>query len=281
MRRPTLLLFLLLVVTSLSCNLFTRSVSPVEKISAPTFAPTMTASITSTPIPTSTRIPSATPSQTSTRPEEKSTPSFTPAPTIVSGYEDDFNQASSDWNDFLTVTTQSNPMKSNVYLENGFLFFDLIDKETYLYQFHKYALSPDVEIEATFTNQGDLNNGIALVCRAAEDYNSWYEARVSSSGNYKFFRYDKGKKTQGNGNPYIELSAGPVNFNFLYPDKSNVIRFSCKGSTLTLDINNGKKVFSVTDEALTAGGLAGIGVLSYEVPSVKVAFDSFKANSLP
>ena len=287
MKKSVLAPIFLLWAASLACGLPARSASPLDKISTPTQAlttPTNTQTRTAEPSNTPAPVEKATTAPT-TQPALEDTPTLpaptvSPSPTQSSSIEDTFEQALKSWNKFLVVTTQATLLKSTVKVIDGQLVFGIIDKETYLYQFHKTPLPADVTVETIFTNQGVINNGVALVCRAAPDNSSWYEVRLSNQGSYKFFLYDRAKKAK-TGSPYLELGSGAVNFNFLYPDRLNRIQFTCKGGKLSLDVNQGKKVFSIEDDTLTSGGMVGVGVFSYDEPAVTVAFDEFKAQAIP
>jgi|GEM_PF-6125827 len=225
--------------------------------------------------------PTPTAAATSTATPKPATPTALPSPTPLTSIEDTFDKVSEDWTKTVVITTQSSKMRSTFATTKGRLIYDLMDKETYVYQFRRTKLNADVEVSTIYENLGDLENGVSLICRAAPDFKFWYEARLYSQGRYAFYRYEYALREKDGKNPYVEISTGGVNFNFLYPDKPNAVKFTCKGDTLTLDINNGLKVFTAQDKTLTQPGLVGLGVLSFANPAVTIAFDEFKASNLP
>lgn len=297
MKPPLWALLLTICLTSLACNLVSGQVSkptPQETEPAATSTEMIAEDTLSVALPTETQEPSATiaasgtpaPTQTvevkataTLAPLSSATPDASPTPT--GSAEDKFDLASADWGKILIITSQSSQMRSAFSYVKGEMLYELRDKETYAYQINNNELKADVTVQTTFRNLGELNNSVVLVCRAAADNSSWYEARVSNKGSYSFYVYDRALKEKGGRNPYTELVTGGVNYNYLYPNKANVIKLTCKGDTLTLDVNNGLKVFNVKDSTLTQGGLVGLGVLSFEDLDVVVAFDEFKASNLP
>jgi hypothetical protein len=69
-------------------------------------------------------------------------------------------------------------------VQDGILVFNLRDNETYIYKFVKGSNTDDSVIEAKWKSNGQSMNGVALICRAAEDNSSWYEFRISSQGEW-------------------------------------------------------------------------------------------------
>jgi len=308
-QRPFLILILILCLVSLACKAVSnggaapaptksQAVSTVEVQIEDTLAPTETteaATETSEPsgpaetnTPEDVKTPEVTDTPEATIPPEATAttaakPTATLKPTLdTSGsVNDTFDQDSQNWNKPLIVTTQARVLSSTFKVFKGHLVYDLTDKETYAYQFNKTAMPANVSLETTYTNQGELNNGVVLTCRAAADNSTWYEVRVSSQGPVNFYLYDRSRKENGGKNPYVEIGAGAVNFNSLFPDKPNILKFTCNGDKLSIDINNGLKKFETTDKTLTGGGLVGLGGISHEDPGVSISFDEFKATSLP
>jgi hypothetical protein len=297
MKHRLLILILVLCLASMACKAVSIPGSqptpePTEPVATQTEAvventptkeqPTETSAPTATKEATATKAPTA-------KAEIKNTATSAPAksptpqasPTASGSISDTFDTTSTDWSKPLIVTSQSPRPKSTFTVTKGRLLYAIKDKETYAYQFNKNELNADVSVQTTFENLGDLNNSVVLVCRAAPDNSAWYEVRVSSKGSYSFYRYDRALKEKNGKNPYTELVTAGVNFKYLFPDKANTIKFTCKGDTLTLDVNNGLKVFTVKDATLTKGGLVGLGGLSFQDLDVTIAFDDFKASNLP
>ncbi|MEA4910455.1 MAG: hypothetical protein GYA17_21580 [Chloroflexi bacterium] len=204
-------------------------------------------------------------------------PTNTPPPENArqDSYYDDFSVSSADWSDPVTVTTQAQPGRSHttVSVLDGKLVFDLQDAETYTYDFYANPSADDVAVEAMFQSYGQIYNGIALVCRAKNDYTSWYEFRVSSTSQYAIYRYDASLR-EDEKNPYIQLKAGGLNIDVMRPTKENTIRGVCQGSSLTLYVND-TEIATATDGQITEGGLVGVGVMSQSETPVNVRFDYF------
>jgi hypothetical protein len=204
-------------------------------------------------------------------------PTNTPVPEKAKekSYYDDFSNANASWSELVTVTTQSQPgtMKTNPVINNGKMQFVFLDKETYLYKFYTNPTDADVVLETKVQGAGALENGMALVCRSKNDYSTWYEARVSSLSQYTIYRYDKSLRDSG-GNPYISLQKGGLQIDMFGPTKENVVRFTCKGSSLKLEVNN-KTIATVEDGTLKDGGLAGLGAMSGTLMPVDIRFDYF------
>lgn len=245
MKRKILIPVMILVLTTMACSLsgVTQSVSEIGKqeLVTPTSAPT------NTPIP------------------EKA---------VEKSFYDDFSSSQEGWSDLVVVTTQAIPgqMQSNAKMIDGKMVFGFSEKETYLYKFYENPAPDDVVIEVKEQATGHTENGIALVCRAKNDHSAWYEFRVSSLNQYAIYRYDQSQRESG-GNPYIQLKKGGLQIDQFGPTKENIIRVTCKGSTLSLTIND-KEITSIEDGELS-GGLAGVGAMSGTLLPVGVRFDHF------
>ena len=177
------------------------------------------------------------------------------------------------WSEPFAVTTQALPGKelSKVSIKDGWLSFDILDEETYMYQLYTNPTSPDVILETKYQPGGNHTvNGIALICRATEDFSKWYEFRVSSSNRYSIFLYDKSRKEMKDLNPYVELAGGVSSA--ISPAKENVFRAMCNGTTLVLEMN-GEQVVSVQDGELQDEGLVGVGAMSSNLTPTFVKFD--------
>jgi len=160
---------------------------------------------------------------------------------------------------------------SNVSIKDGWLSFDILDEETYMYQLYQNPVEADVVLETKYQPGGNHTvNGIALVCRATEDFSKWYEFRVSSSNRYSIFLYDKSRKEKDDLNPYVELAGGVSDL--ISPAKENVFRAMCNGTTLVLEVN-GEQVASVQDGELQEQGLVGVGAMSSNLTPTFVKFD--------
>lgn len=202
-------------------------------------------------------------------------PTNTPVPkeNTESSLYDDFVMEDPAWSETIAVTTAALPgaMISSVSTLAGMMKFDIQDAETYLYKFYKNPSKADVVVETKAQAVGSKIDGIALVCRARNDYTAWYEFRVTDEGRYSIYRYDKSLK-DADKNPYIELEKGALRKDYFAAYKENVIRATCQGNSLSLEVN-GNAVVSVIDGALPDAGLVGMGAMSYDTLPVAVEFD--------
>lgn len=204
-------------------------------------------------------------------------PTSTPVPDKSSeaSLYDDFSTTQEGWSDQQVITTQAKMgnLHSSASVVDGKLVFDLEDNETYMYKFYTHPAGEDVAVEVSVQSFEQITNGIALVCRATNEYDKWYEFRVSSTNNYAIYSYDASRRDEEK-NPYVELKKGGLRIDQFRPTKENVIRGVCQGSTLTLYIND-NEIASATAGDSTGGELVGLGAISYDILPVTVKFDYF------
>ncbi len=219
------------------------------------------------------------PNDTNLLKEELVTPTALPTNTPVPEEDterslyDDFSVADPAWLDTYVVTTSAgnDSMISKVELKGGNLVFDIQEAETYLYKFYKNPARPDVVIEASVEGNGAQVNGMALVCRAKNDYSGWYEFRVSDEARYFVYRYDQALKTDEK-NPYIELASGKFSKDVFTPFDANTLRMTCEGNTISVEVN-GNLITELEDYALPESGMVGLGGMSHNMLPVIVNFD--------
>jgi len=200
-------------------------------------------------------------------------PTEAPKRKVMDEFLDEFTTMDLDWSEPFAVTTKALSGKglSKVSIKDGWLSFDILDEETYMYQLYQNPVEADVVLETKYQPGGNHTvNGIALVCRATEDFSKWYEFRVSSSNRYSIFLYDKSRKEKDDLNPYVELAGGVSGA--ISPAKENVFRAMCNGTTLVLEVN-GEQVASVQDGELQEEGLVGVGAMSSNLTPTFVKFD--------
>ncbi len=199
-----------------------------------------------------------------------------PATSATTGdlFEDEFNTASTQWSDTLTVTTQAAGGKagSQVSADAGKLTFKFQAKETYAYKFLETTFPADVVLETQFVALNHINNGIAIVCRANDDLTEWIEVRLTSRSKYTIYHYDKSIKEDQGKNPYEQLASGGIDVKTMYPMKDNVVRVTCSGSQLSLEIND-VQVATLDGLPILSGGRAGLGAMSTDVLPIGVQFD--------
>ncbi len=196
---------------------------------------------------------------------------------VSASFREEFELSNEEWSEDYWVTTQAAQYREITkpsMVIDGVLSFNIQDKESYIYKFHNNDAGQDVTLETKFLNKGHPNNGVALVCRVASDYSSWYEARVSPQGKWAIYRYDKARKEFEGKNPYIPLKEGVMRPKLASPMKPNTVNFSCIDTKLTLSFN-GEEVYVSNNNELMQTGLVGLGVMSYDLMPVQVEFEYF------
>lgn len=241
------------LLPALACNLPTLA-QPTEQL----FVKTRTPISTFTLAPPPTRIP-----PTATFPPPTAT--IGPTPTFSPGFNESFDADMSAWNDLFVLTTQApgGRIQTSVSQRSGMLTFNLADKETYLYRFNKAPQVADIYVNIEYRIEGQKDNQVGLVCRAADDQSSWYEARISGTGVFQIYYYSRARKTQEDLNPFIPLLQASADSDAFTSGQMNLVRFTCRGNKLSLDFNQGKQVFEVEDDRIKTGGLVGFGAMTY------------------
>ncbi len=191
-----------------------------------------------------------------------------------SHFHDAFDAAGADWSDTLTVTTQATGGKSgsSVTTEAGKLTFQFQAKETYAYKFLQSDFPDGIVIETQFKALDHITNGIAIVCHANDDQSEWLEVRLSSRSKYNIYHYDKSRKANGGRNPYVQIAQGGLDLKTLYPMEDNLVRVTCSGSVIALEIN-GAAVTTFDRAPILKGRKAGLGAMSSDVLPLGVQFD--------
>jgi len=178
------------------------------------------------------------------------------------------------WSPIFIVTSQ-NPKTVAVNENGGELDFTLGGKDSYAYKFRTGYSKADVIVDAIALNAGKVPMGVLLTCRTASDYSKWYEFRVGLAGQYNIYYYDNALKDKGK-NPYVSLKQGTTDA--MLPIKANDIKATCKGTSLSLNIN-GQDIASISDNKLSGEGTVGIGATSsYNVP-VAINFQSLNVTT--
>ncbi len=170
MKHALIIPLMILLAAVMACSLF------VPKPAALTKAPVVAA-------PTETEPPMAT--KTATKP---------------ASYKDTFDRSNSDWSRPVIVTSQAAGREPfvKVTVDSGAMRFAIDDKEIYVYKFLLKGPEGASTVEVDFQNKGGIDTGIALICKANQDFTSWFEVRVSANNNfYYFYKYDKSRKETG------------------------------------------------------------------------------------
>lgn len=281
MKRKLILPILVLWLASMACSLFVPDKSkdtppeePTAVLQAEQQAPTEEIEPTATeeekqPEPTATEEVIVEPTETEVVIVE------TPTEEPPSSYEYTFDRNTDDWSEPLFVTTQAvGEPKTKITIENGVLRFGIKDKETYVYKFLNFAIDGDVVVEVDYQNKGQINTGIAVICKANDAMTTWYEVRVTAmDGMANFYLYDKARRDEGK-NPYLLLSKAHFDAKVAGPTKPNHIQVTCTDDQLIIDINNGKKVASQDLETRLDGNMVGLGGMSYDVLPVTLDIDT-------
>lgn len=211
-------------------------------------------------------------------------------------FRDDFDIPNDEWSEDFILTTQAGNrdimQTQPSTVQDGILEWRIRDAETYIYKFVNNSSVEDVVLEAKWISKGQSLNGIALVCRAAEDYSSWYEARISAQGDWAIYRYDKSiKDNDPFKNPYVTLKQGKSKPKLVRPAGDNITKFSCVGPNLQYEVNGLKGCVSpdpsgdkskecrTTNIDLKGGGLVGVGVMSSTYLPAQILFDYFSATA--
>lgn len=192
----------------------------------------------------------------------------TPTPAFQPFYIEEFNEDIADWISFLT-SGDSRMVQQQVGL--GKLSIDLLqleDKLPWYYLINNDYNYADVRVEAVVTNRGVNANGISIICRYSDI--GWDEFLIRYSGVYAIYAVDNaGIVNQG----YNELANGGsslINSGL----STNVFAAECKGSDLTLYINQ-TPVRSLSDTTFNfTQGKIGIAVSSPEKLPVSVDFET-------
>jgi len=193
--------------------------------------------------------------------------SETPTSTFQPYYVEEFNSDIAGWTRFMT-SGDERMIKETVALGTLSIAVNpMDDKLPWYYLINDNYKYSDVKVETVVTNRGVNANGISLICR----YNDigWYEFQFSYSGFYAIYAVDSvGIVNQGY-NKLVEGSTTLVNPDFA----TNVLTAECKGSELSLYVNQAL-MQSIPETAFNfLQGKIGIAVSSPEKLPVNVDFD--------
>jgi hypothetical protein len=198
-------------------------------------------------------------------------------------FRDEFDLSNDNFTDDFILTTQAANrdlvQTEPSTVQDGILEFRIRDAETYIYKFVKGSVAEDAVIESKWISKGQSLNGIALVCRAAEDNSSWYEARISAQGDWQILRYDRSiKEADPFKNPFVTVKKGVAKPKLVRPAGDNVSKFSCVGTKLTYEVN-GTKLVETNNNDIKGGGMVGIGVMSSTFLPAQILFDYYSATT--
>lgn len=196
-------------------------------------------------------------------------------------FRDDFDEESDNYTEEIYTTTQAvtvDQMQTEPPLvQDGIMDWKIRDNETYAYKFINDSLVEDVVIEAKWKSNGQSLNGVALLCRASEDYTGWYEFRMSAQGEWQLLQYDKSiRDNDPFKNPYVTIKKGVAKQKLVRVTGDNVSKFSCVGSKLSYEVN-GTKIIETSNTKIKGGGLVGFGAMSATYLPVVIQWDYLSA----
>ncbi len=283
MKRTLLIPLVILLMASMACSLFTpKPAEPtkVPAIAAPIATEPPAATETAVQAVEATAPPAEEPTNTEAAPTDvpaTEPPAATATATKPASYKDTFDRSNTDWSKPVIITSQAAGRQPyvKVTVESGTMRFAIDDKDTYVYKFLLKGPEGAATVEADFQNKGAIDTAVAFVCKASQDYTSWFEVRVSATNNYYyFFKYDKSMKDTGGKSPYLMLGKGHMKIDEYFPLKPNHLIFSCTDDTLTLDVNNGKLKASQSLDSTLDGNITGVGVLSSALLPATIDFET-------
>lgn len=238
------------------------NVAPATETIAPSAVPTLTAVPTEAAVDataTEASVPTTAVTETVSTPTVSATETTYPsyfAETFTNGIDPTL------WESFFLG--KGDPEKASVVSTENGVRFSLKAPDIYAYYLYKPVNTyKDVVIKLRFAKLGTINeNGITLVCRRKG--NTWYEYRISSGGPWWFYYYD---------GSYNEIASRATTF-LKSGSNINEIEMSCIGNEISLRVN-GKDVWTVTDNNLTAGQ-AGFNISSFRFFPVEIEIKQFE-----
>ena len=170
------------------------------------------------------------------------------------------------------VITSKAPTLMYITYNNGALDFTYKTTESYGYVVYNGGpYNNGVVFSAVATSLQSNTNAIVLACNMTDT--QWFEARISSSGQYSVYRYSTElRAATGNAySDYVEAMTPAIKAGY---QKTNNITISCIGSEFTLTVN-GTKLFDQELPEMKPGGYIGVGAISHDKYPVQIRFTSF------
>lgn len=237
------LALLILTITGLACNLpaLTQTASP--------------SSIAASPSPT-VAVP----------------PAVTVTPTLLKArhyfFEEEFTGDLTGWS---TVVTNGEPDLLDLRVQEGFLAFDIGDKNLTALSFFQGGSYKNVWIDLRVVNPGGTRHAVNVICRYNKE-EGWYQFEVFHSGlvNLYFISWDENLK------PQPTLLTEGVSSAMRAGDSANELSMVCNDRTLSLYINGALAVSYEENQYVLRAGQMGFGVSSFGEIPVVVKFDWMK-----
>jgi hypothetical protein len=175
-------------------------------------------------------------------------------------FQDDFTNPDSGWDRLRNVDGMTDYEKGQYQIEVNRTDYDYFATSS-----HSFS-DVHIEVEAMRKN-GDANNNFGVICRYMGK-NDFYVGMISSDGFYGIFKVKNGEYY------LLGLDSMAKNDSIKQGFETNLIRFDCKGDTLTLYVN-GIQLDSRQDVDFTQGDV-GLLAGSNKNPGVQIVFDNFK-----
>lgn len=279
MLKRSIFVVMILVVMLSACGLPGGKSAKAEE---PVVAPTTVAQLAQPAEPTAPPPPTAEVIPPTAEPVEPP-PTEEPAEPEGLNFREEFDLGNDSFSEDIITTTQATTrdrmQTEPSSVEDGILKFNIRDNETYIYKFVNGAITDDAIIEAKWKSNGQSMNGVSLICRASEDYSSWYEFRMSSQGEWSMLRYDKSiRDNDPYKNPYVTIKKGLAKSKLVRVSGDNVSKFSCIGPKLTYEVN-GTKIMETNNNDIPSGGMVGLGSMSAVYLPVVILWDYFSVTT--
>jgi hypothetical protein len=186
-------------------------------------------------------------------------------------FKENFDGNVDNW---LPFATQGKLNQATLSVQNGFYVFDLPQQNVSVYSIYEPETYKNTRIDVTIENRGYNKNNVSIVCRYNEKL-GWYEASISNNGLFRIY-YAKWDKKHVIASYQLIYSGGSNNIH--QGQETNTYTFICRENTLLLGIN-GTLVEELTENefGLTEGNI-GIGVSSFNIIPIKVAFDTVEVS---
>ena len=182
-------------------------------------------------------------------------------------YLEEFDTNLDNWSElyFTQSTDTEYEDETDVYTEDGGVWFDVNIPDTYIYLFNENYTYEDVAVELEVENTGPHNSQyINLVCRYTPD-EGWYEFSVAASGMVQLWRYSEE-------DGYILIEEGGST-KIKQGNETNDFKITCIGNKLSLFINGDlwqKKAFV---DSNYREGYIGISAGTMNVFPIQVVFN--------
>lgn len=236
MKERLIFSILILTLASLACNL-----------------PLQTPSAAASPSPTVVIAPAAT---------------VTPTPLKARHYffEEEFTGDFLGWS---TVVTNGDPGLLDLRTQDGFLVFDIGQKNLNALSFFQGGAYKNVWIDLRVLNHDKMEYAVNMICRYDKE-EGWYQFDIFNSGlfNLYYMTWDEDLKPE----PTLLAKGGS---NAMRSD-SNVLTMVCNDRILSLYVNGKRTVSYEENQYALRAGQVGIGVSSFDDIPVVVKLDWIK-----